>query len=159
MLKRIALLCLIAVSNLALAQVEVTVHPKQIALLTSEDPKLAANKKLVYDFWVKVFQARNGTLIQNMFAESYIQHNPNVPTGRAALTKFIKGFPESNELPLTTIPDLVMISAERDIVTLAFRVERPHPKNAEETYTTTWFDMFRIENGRIAEHWDSAPIW
>lgn len=23
-------------------------------------------------------------------------------------------------------------------------------------YTTTWFDMFRIEEGKIAEHWDSA---
>jgi len=24
-------------------------------------------------------------------------------------------------------------------------------------YTTTWFDMFRIEGGKIAEHWDAAP--
>ena len=25
---------------------------------------------------------------------------------------------------------------------------------AGAAYTTTWFDMFRIEDGKIAEHWD-----
>jgi hypothetical protein len=28
------------------------------------------------------------------------------------------------------------------------------PRNPGEPYTTTWFDMFRIEDGMIAEHWD-----
>jgi predicted SnoaL-like aldol condensation-catalyzing enzyme len=25
-----------------------------------------------------------------------------------------------------------------------------------QSYTTTWFDMFRISGDKIAEHWDSA---
>jgi len=33
---------------------------------------------------------------------------------------------------------------------------RPDPKGPAKKYTTTWFDMFRIENGKIAEHWDPA---
>jgi predicted SnoaL-like aldol condensation-catalyzing enzyme len=32
----------------------------------------------------------------------------------------------------------------------------PDPKNPSQKYSTTWFNMFRIENGRIAEHWDPA---
>ena len=28
--------------------------------------------------------------------------------------------------------------------------------DSTKKYTTTWFDMFRIENGKIAEHWDTA---
>ena len=23
-------------------------------------------------------------------------------------------------------------------------------------YTSTWFDMLRVENGKVAEHWDPA---
>jgi hypothetical protein len=29
---------------------------------------------------------------------------------------------------------------------------------ADATYTTAWFDMFRIEDGLIAEHWDSGTL-
>ena len=141
------------------AQVEVKVHPNQQALLASDDPQLSANKKLVYDFWVQVFQARNETLIPEMVTESYIQHNPNVPTGREAFARFVKSLPKPDGPPLKTIPNLVMLTAERDIVTLAFRVERIHPTEEGQKYTTTWFDMFRIEDGKIAEHWDPANIW
>jgi len=31
------------------------------------------------------------------------------------------------------------------------------PKDPAKKYTTTWFDMFRLESGKIAEHWDPAP--
>jgi predicted SnoaL-like aldol condensation-catalyzing enzyme len=46
--------------------------------------------------------------------------------------------------------------AEGDLVTLSFARELPDPADPAKKYTTTWFDMFRIENGKIAEHWDSA---
>jgi predicted SnoaL-like aldol condensation-catalyzing enzyme len=39
---------------------------------------------------------------------------------------------------------------------LAFGREMTEPKDPKKTYTTTWFDMFRIENGKLAEHWDPA---
>lgn len=43
-------------TNMVYAQVPVEVHPNQKELLKSDDPQLAANKKLVYEFWIKVFQ-------------------------------------------------------------------------------------------------------
>ncbi len=51
---------------------------------------------------------------------------------------------------------LVAIVAEGDLVVLAFARETADPQDASKKVTTTWFDMFRIENGRIAEHWDPA---
>ena len=51
---------------------------------------------------------------------------------------------------------LVAIVAEGDIVVLSFVRESPDPKDATKKYTTTWFDMFRLEGGKIAEHWDGA---
>ena len=52
------------------------------------------------------------------------------------------------------IDDLVTLIAEGDLVILAFRRELPDPRSPGKTYTTTWFDMFRIEDGKIVEHWD-----
>ena len=40
----------------------------------------------------------------------------------------------------------------------AFVREAADPKDATKKYTTTWFDMFRIENGRIVEHWDREAM-
>ena len=31
---------------------------------------------------------------------------------------------------------------------------RPEKDSEGATYYTTWFDLFRLENGKIAEHWD-----
>jgi predicted SnoaL-like aldol condensation-catalyzing enzyme len=51
---------------------------------------------------------------------------------------------------------VVAIVAEGDLVMLSFVREMPDPVDKSKKYTTTWFDLFRIENGKIAEHWDSA---
>jgi predicted SnoaL-like aldol condensation-catalyzing enzyme len=136
----------------ALGQLPVEVHPNQLQLLQSTDPALAANKKLVFDFWREVFQARDVARAPEFMAESYLQHNPNVPTGRAAFMRFFGQFPKQAVKP--TIDDLVSIVAEGDLVVLGFRRVLPDLQNEGQTYTTTWFDMFRIENGQIAEHWD-----
>jgi predicted SnoaL-like aldol condensation-catalyzing enzyme len=55
------------------------------------------------------------------------------------------------------IDGLVAIQAEGDYVTMSFVRELDDPKEKGRKYTTTWFDMFRFDNnGKIAEHWDSA---
>ena len=43
-----------------------------------------------------------------------------------------------------------------DLVVMAFAREYPDPKDPSQKYTTTWFDMFRLADGKIAEHWDPA---
>jgi len=39
---------------------------------------------------------------------------------------------------------------------LCFAREAPDPRDSAKKFSTTWFDMFRIEGGKIAEHWDPA---
>ena len=148
-----------AVASLpALAQVPVTAAAPadHEALLASKDAKLAANKRLVYDFWREVFEGGHMELADKYLAESYIQHNPNVPTGRAAFVEaFSKRVKPGVIEPRVKAP-LVAIASEGDLVVLSFVREYDDTKDAAKKYTTTWFDMFRIENGKIAEHWDSA---
>lgn len=147
-----SILVLLIIAPVLYAQVPVEAHPSQKSLLQSDDPQLAKNKKLVFDFWREVFQTRNMDLAPQYMAEDYIQHNPTVPTGRKAFMDF---FGQFDKVPVKEeIDNLVTIIAERDIVVLAFRREIPDSLNPGSNYTTTWFDMFRIEDGKIAEHWD-----
>lgn len=152
MMSKLLLLFALVGAGPTFAQLPVEPHRNQQQLLASNDPALAANKKLVFDFWREVFQARNVERAPEFMAEGYIQHNPNVATGRAAFMSFFGQFPKEPVKP--TIDDLVSLVAEGDLVVLGFRRRLPDPQNEGQTYTTTWFDMLRIENGKIAEHWD-----
>lgn len=141
---------------LAQAQVAVAPNPNHEAMLASPDPKLAANKKLVYDFWREVFEAGHVELAEKYMAEDYVQHNPNVPTGRAAFVKFLSALRKSGDIADRIRSPLVAIVAEGDLVVLSFAREGPDPKDPGKKFTTTWFDMFRVDGGKIAEHWDPA---
>src|SRR6266704_5929976 len=66
------------------AQVAVVPSANHEQLLASPDARLAANKRLVYDFWREVFEGGHMEFAERYMAEGYIQHNPNVPTGRTA---------------------------------------------------------------------------
>ena len=54
------------------------------------------------------------------------------------------------------VAQLALIIAEGDLVNMSFVQEYPDPADSTKKYTTTWFDTFRIQNGKIVEHWDSA---
>jgi predicted SnoaL-like aldol condensation-catalyzing enzyme len=151
----IALACLIACSSAA-AQVAVQANPNQDQMLASADARLAANKHLVYDFWREVFEGAHMEFADMYMAESYIQHNPNVATGRAAFVEFFTRMRKPAPIEARIKAPLVAIVAEGDFVVLSFAREGSDPKDASKKFSTTWFDMFRLENGKIAEHWDPA---
>jgi predicted SnoaL-like aldol condensation-catalyzing enzyme len=155
-LARLLVVVSLGLAPAAFAQVGVGAAPDQEKLLASADPKLAANKRLVYDFWREVFEGAHMELADKYMAESYIQHNPNVPTGRAAFVEFFQRVRKPAPIEPRIKAPLVAIVAEGDFVVLSFAREHADAKDAMKKYTTTWFDMFRIENGKIAEHWDPA---
>jgi len=138
------------------AQVPVQAATDHEKLLASTDPQLAANKRLVYDFWREVFEGGHMELADKYMAESYIQHNPNVATGRAAFIAFFSKIAKPKAIEAKVKAPLVSIVAEGDYVILSFVREFADPADSTKKYTTTWFDMFRIEGGKIAEHWDGA---
>ena len=158
-MKNIPLLLVLAgvlAASSAIAQVAVQANPNQEQMLASADAHLAANKRLVYDFWREVFEGAHMEFADKYMAESYIQHNPNVPTGRAAFVDFFTRVRKPAPIEARIKAPLVAIVAEGDYVVLSFARENSDPKDATKKYSTTWFDMFRLDNGKIAEHWDPA---
>jgi len=133
----------------AAAQLPVEVHRNQPELLTNADATLAANKKLVFEFWREVLQAHHSERVAQYVAEGYVEHDP---TG-GAIERARQSSPAATK---DTIDNLVTIVAEHDLVVLAFRVTLPDLEHEGQTYTTTGFDMFRVADGKIVEHWTSG---
>jgi predicted SnoaL-like aldol condensation-catalyzing enzyme len=150
----LALLCAIVAPLPACAQVDVQPNTNHEQMLSDPIPKLAANKRLVYDFWREVLEAGHMELAEKYMAESYIQHNPTVPTGRAAFVDFFSKALKPKPIEAQIKTPLVAIVADGDLVVLCFASKHTDPKDPTKKYTTSWFDMFRVENGKIAEHWD-----
>lgn len=122
------------------------------ALLASDDPKLAANKRLVYDMYRIVLQAGLWERAGEFIADDYVQHNPNAGQGLAGVQDYIrKTRPERPISDKLELP-LIQLIAEGDYVMTAF--VRPEQDADGQTYYSTWFDLYRISDGKIAEHWD-----
>ena len=52
-----------------------------------------------------------------------------------------------------------VVTAECDVVTVIHKVYRQDPTAAAGTfYEAFTFDTFRVKNGKLVEHWDSALI-
>jgi predicted SnoaL-like aldol condensation-catalyzing enzyme len=123
-------------------------------LLSSPVPELAANKRLVYDMWRTLIEARDTQAAERFFAPDYIQHNPQADTGRAGVLTFFASLGQPQAVQERVQTPLVAIVAEREYVALVQVDEQTQPR----PYTTTWFDLFRIEDGVIAEHWDHGRL-
>ena len=141
----------------AFAALPVVPGKDQPAMLKSSDPKLAANKKVAYDFFRVVLRGFRLDQADKYMTNDYMQHNPNAETGMAGFKAYFTAImPKQLTAIPETLPGLVAIQAEGDYVTLSFVPEYDDPAAKGQKYTTTWFDMFRIVNGKIVEHWDSA---
>lgn len=134
--------------------VPVVAHPVQPRLLESAAPELAANKRLVYDYWRHVIVGGRAEDAPDYLHANYTEHNPMLPTTPEAFQEYVADKVRRNALT-DTIEDLVTIVAEGPYVVLAFVSHYLEPDNSGDTYTSTQFELFRIEGGLIAEHWDS----
>ncbi len=106
--------------------------------------------------WREFLEGGHMELAEKYFAESYMQHNPNAATGRKAVVDFFSQYSKPQPIVDTIKASVVAIIAEGDLVMISFAREIPDPADKSKKYSTTWFDLFRIENGKIAEHWDCA---
>lgn len=132
-----------------------TTRAGQLAMLEHDDPQLAANKRLVWDMWRTLLNGFHIDRAGEFIHPDYIQHNPMADTGLEGMQNFFRslGIPPQ-EIPDAIPEGVVDIVAERDLVVITF--PRSFTDACGREYTTTWFDMFRIRDGLIVQHWDPA---
>lgn len=138
--------------------VPVTAHPDQLSLLQSALPELAANKRLVFDMWRTVALAGQLEQLDRFLAPDFRQHSPVIRNGVDGMRAWFAAQTERQERVPDSIPELVTLLAEGEFVVLARVSHYPEPDGSGSTYTSTRFDVFRVEDGRIAEQWTSDQL-
>jgi predicted SnoaL-like aldol condensation-catalyzing enzyme len=108
-----------------------------------------ANKRLVTDAVKMLFiDHKVDQAVDTYFAPGYIQHNPLVPTGAAPMRAFFKSFYAAN--PGSTVV-ISHVLADDDLVAVHYRF-----KASPEDRGMAVVDIFRVQDGKIQEHWDVA---
>ena len=121
--------------------------------------EIEQNKKLVETLCATVFQNHDFSKLDEIMRDDYIQHNEDVPQGKAGFKQF---FVEMFEVMPDFRYTMKKIIAEGDIVMMYSTTTATHlgewlgnpPTGNKLDFDVV--DIFRIEDGKIAEHWDVA---
>jgi predicted SnoaL-like aldol condensation-catalyzing enzyme len=142
----------------AAAQEPVVPAANPESLFTSPDPQLNANKQVALHIERDLLEANHWELADKYLTERYIQHNPLVKSGRDGVVKFFEATRKPTPIPEHMKTPVVAVVAEGDLVIVVTARELTNPRDPSEKYTTSWFDMWRMKDGKADEHWDAATI-
>jgi predicted SnoaL-like aldol condensation-catalyzing enzyme len=111
------------------------------------DPaQLERNKKVVLEFYEKGLNQKDWEAASKYFGSRYIQHNPMAADGAEGFKSFIQflreKFPKSRN-------EIKRVFADGDFVIL-----HVHTIREPGTRGAVVIDIFRLEDGKIVEHWD-----
>ncbi len=101
------------------------------------------NKALVLEAFDALFNQRDYGTAERYWSDRYIQHSAHIAQGRAGLFDLVR------TLPGTLRYENERILAEGDYVIA-------HGRFSGNGRSAAWIaaDIVRIENGKLAEHWD-----
>lgn len=107
--------------------------------------KTDANRALVTNFVNDVLVNGKFNQINNYIGDIYLQHNPNVGDGLGGLSAFVSYLQENQiSFKYTKVHNIV---AEGNFVLVQNEGEFGGKH-------TAFYDLFRVENGKVVEHWD-----
>ena len=116
--------------------------------VAADAAQLEVNKKHVVEFYEKALNQKDFEAAVPYFGPRYIQHNPGAPDGIEGFKGFLKflkeKFPQSHS-------EIKRVLADGDFVIL-----HVHSVREPGTRGRAIVDIFRLENGKIVEHWDVA---
>lgn len=118
------------------------------AAIAADAQQMEQNKKTVLDFYDKAINKKDFEAAKVHFGSKYIQHNPRAadgPEGLKAFIAFLKAkFPQYQST-------FKRVFADGDYVIVHVH-NIPEPGHRGRAI----IDIFRLENGKIVEHWDVA---
>jgi len=130
----------------ALAFVAMTFALGATKALAADATQLEINKKSVVEFYDKAINQKDFEAAAKYLGPRYTQHNPGVADGPEGLKAFLgflrEKFPGARS-------EIRRVFADGDYVILhVHAVREPGARGAAIV------DIFKLENGKIVEHWD-----
>jgi predicted ester cyclase len=131
--------------------------------LKSQDSDIEKNKKIIVEF-TNAFNNRSLTAIDALVAKNIIEHRPGAGQGIEATKGFLmalqSAFPDFKTVLTLTIAegDKVVVFTNTTGTMKGPFMFAPGIKPTGKTYSFQTADLYRIENGKIAEHWDVVEI-
>ncbi|WP_431683611.1 nuclear transport factor 2 family protein [Kitasatospora sp. KL5] len=111
-----------------------------------QNARLEENKQTVLAFYRAAINDKDHEAAAELISRSYVQHNPRIADGPDGLREFVEtlraDFPRLRA-------EVKRIFAEGDHV-----IAHVHGVRVPGGPGTAIVDIFRLEDGRIAEHWD-----
>jgi predicted SnoaL-like aldol condensation-catalyzing enzyme len=132
----------IAVSAVVWAALAAAAQPSQ----PSQPSQLELNKRVATEFYDAAINRKDFTAASRYLGSHYTQHNPTAADGAEGLRAFI-------DFLKTRFPnqrgEIKRVIAEGDLVVL-----HVHSTRGDDTPGRAIVDIFRVENGKVVEHWD-----
>jgi predicted SnoaL-like aldol condensation-catalyzing enzyme len=124
--------------------------PDNRAVETTEkanEEKMPDNpREIVLQFYEAALNEKNTEKAKSFLGDTYIQHNPHVPDGIEGFLRFVQfrrdKFPGARN-------EVKRVIAEGDLVML-----HVHSVVIPGSPGRQIVDIFRVENGKVVEHWD-----
>jgi predicted SnoaL-like aldol condensation-catalyzing enzyme len=103
----------------------------------------AENKRFVLEAFDTLFNKRDYAAAERFWSDRYIQHSAHIPPGRDGLFNLIRALPDTLKY------ENHLVLAEGDHVIA-------HGRFSGHGRPAAWIaaDVVRMEDGKLAEHWD-----
>ena len=111
--------------------------------------ELERHQHVVVDYYQTAFGGDPEKAVADHLGDRYVQHNPDAPDGAEAFIRFVRWL--RGEYPNLKL-EIKRVIAEGDMVVTHSHLdlEPGNPDNPGRALA----DFFRLENGKIVEHWD-----
>ncbi len=126
------------------------------AIAAGDCPADSAGAALL-DKYLAAVNAHDTSSFPELFTESYIQHSGRSPSGLAAQVENFRRI-------MTSMPDIKMkvedriIAGDRVVARVTYAATHTQPiagiPPTGKAFTIRTIDIWRVENGKFAEHWD-----
>ncbi|MEO1323306.1 MAG: nuclear transport factor 2 family protein [Pseudomonadota bacterium] len=123
-------------------------EPNQI----QAEAEMSQNKVLLTRAMNALFNEHDIDQVRELYAADYIQHNPNVPTGLEPILGLVPALAEANFRY-----EIHRMIEDGDLILTHSTAYNAEFFGANQVVA---FDLWRIEDGKVAEHWDSIiPVY